>query len=220
MPGILVALLLATVLKPSFANVVIVVAFILWPSCCWSGRPRGRDLYSLTGAALRDYRRSVQAVFQDPYSSLNPRLTIARTVSEPLIETNPGLSRAEISERTRSCPGPLRVYPCLGDVPRQAGGDRDERGGLRQTAASVYPGAVEHCAAKRSRRRDSAWRSAESAESTSGVFGSTHAAHARWRCARNSSPNYSSGQRNTVSRATCTRRAREFICCQACCTHQ
>jgi oligopeptide transport system ATP-binding protein len=61
---------------------------------------RGQDLYALHGPALREYRRSVQAVFQDPYSSLNPRLTIGRAVSEPLTETNPGLSRSELEART------------------------------------------------------------------------------------------------------------------------
>jgi oligopeptide/dipeptide ABC transporter ATP-binding protein len=61
---------------------------------------RGQDLYALHGPALREYRRSVQAVFQDPYSSLNPRLTIGRAVSEPLTETNPGLSRSELQSRT------------------------------------------------------------------------------------------------------------------------
>jgi oligopeptide/dipeptide ABC transporter ATP-binding protein len=61
---------------------------------------RGQHLYALHGPALREYRRSVQAVFQDPYSSLNPRQTIGRAVSEPLTETNPGLSRSELQSRT------------------------------------------------------------------------------------------------------------------------
>jgi oligopeptide transport system ATP-binding protein len=79
---------------------------------------RGQDLYTLTGPALREYRRCVQAVFQDPYSSLNPRLTIGRTVSEPLTETQPGLSRSDIAARTAAAlvavglqPGTASVYP-------------------------------------------------------------------------------------------------------------
>jgi peptide/nickel transport system ATP-binding protein len=60
---------------------------------------RGRDVHGLSGRELAEYRRAVQAVFQDPYSSLNPRLPIRTTVAEPLAETRPELSRAEIDER-------------------------------------------------------------------------------------------------------------------------
>lgn len=42
------------------------------------------DLARLSGSELKGYRRRVQVIFQDPYTSLNPRLTILRTVSEPL----------------------------------------------------------------------------------------------------------------------------------------
>ena len=41
----------------------------------------------------------MQAVFQDPFSSLNPRLTIRTTVSEPLAQTEPDLTRSEVSGR-------------------------------------------------------------------------------------------------------------------------
>ena len=44
----------------------------------------GRDLHALQPAALRDARRDFQMVFQDPFSSLDPRMAIARTVAEPL----------------------------------------------------------------------------------------------------------------------------------------
>ncbi len=44
------------------------------------------------------YRRAVQAVFQDPYSSLNPRMRVEHIVSEPLMPGN-GVSRAEVRER-------------------------------------------------------------------------------------------------------------------------
>ena len=43
----------------------------------------GIDIATLSGAALRTFNRRVQMVFQDPYGSLNPRLTVRETLSEP-----------------------------------------------------------------------------------------------------------------------------------------
>src|SRR5262249_40877918 len=48
---------------------------------------RGRNIQALSASERGEYRRAVQAVFQDPYSSLNPRLSIGTTVGEPLAET-------------------------------------------------------------------------------------------------------------------------------------
>jgi peptide/nickel transport system ATP-binding protein/oligopeptide transport system ATP-binding protein len=45
---------------------------------------RGQNLTRLSGRALRAVRPKIQFVFQDPYASLNPRLTVAATISEPL----------------------------------------------------------------------------------------------------------------------------------------
>ncbi len=44
----------------------------------------GKDVSSLDGADLRDYRRKVQMVFQDPYSSLPPRMSVETILTEPL----------------------------------------------------------------------------------------------------------------------------------------
>jgi oligopeptide transport system ATP-binding protein len=44
----------------------------------------GVDLYSLEATALREKRRAMQIIFQDPYASLNPRMTVGQTLSEPL----------------------------------------------------------------------------------------------------------------------------------------
>jgi oligopeptide/dipeptide ABC transporter ATP-binding protein len=45
----------------------------------------GRDLQAMSGPELRAYRRQVQAVFQDPHASLNPRLRVRTIVSEPIL---------------------------------------------------------------------------------------------------------------------------------------
>ena len=45
---------------------------------------RGRNVQNLKGRELRGYKRSVQAVFQDPYSSLDPRMRVLEIIGEPL----------------------------------------------------------------------------------------------------------------------------------------
>jgi oligopeptide/dipeptide ABC transporter ATP-binding protein len=44
----------------------------------------GQDLGALDAGALRGQRRAMQIIFQDPYSSLNPRMTVSQTLAEPL----------------------------------------------------------------------------------------------------------------------------------------
>jgi oligopeptide transport system ATP-binding protein len=44
----------------------------------------GRDMAKLSDAELRGMRRRMQVIFQDPYSSLNPRMTVGQIISEPL----------------------------------------------------------------------------------------------------------------------------------------
>jgi len=55
----------------------------LEPPTAGTARFRGDDLFALEGAALKRYRRRVQVVFQDPFASLNPRMTVEQLVSEP-----------------------------------------------------------------------------------------------------------------------------------------
>lgn len=48
----------------------------------------GQNLFALNRHALRDARKSIQMVFQDPYSSLDPRQTVERIITEPLTVTS------------------------------------------------------------------------------------------------------------------------------------
>ena len=58
----------------------------------------GKDVTSLKGQALRDYHSRAQFIFQDPYSSLDPRYTVEQAIAEPLI-TARKFSRREIEQK-------------------------------------------------------------------------------------------------------------------------
>ena len=59
---------------------------------------QGKEVQTLRGEGLQEYRRSVQVVFQDPYSSLNPRMRVGDIISEPLV-VNERLSKSAVRER-------------------------------------------------------------------------------------------------------------------------
>ncbi len=58
---------------------------------------RGKDVTYLQGASLDDYRKNIQAVFQNPYASLNPRMRIWKLIGEPLIVR--GWSSQEVRDK-------------------------------------------------------------------------------------------------------------------------
>ena len=59
----------------------------------------GEDVLTRTGKTLKEYRRAVQMIFQDPYSSLNPRKTAGGIIGEPLLIHYPE-RRREIKQKT------------------------------------------------------------------------------------------------------------------------
>ncbi|MFE5581951.1 ABC transporter ATP-binding protein [Kitasatospora sp. NPDC056531] len=76
----------------------------------------GIGIGGLSQAQLRPHRRHLQMVFQDPYSSLNPRQTVARIISEPLLVQGAGAAEArkraaELIELVGLIPEHLDRYP-------------------------------------------------------------------------------------------------------------
>jgi oligopeptide/dipeptide ABC transporter ATP-binding protein len=76
----------------------------------------GVDLGTLDAAALRSRRRAMQIIFQDPYSSLNPRMTVGQTLAEPLAlhGLHAGRERDRVAELLRIvglAPEHSRRYP-------------------------------------------------------------------------------------------------------------
>ena len=76
----------------------------------------GQDIAHLSEKPLAPYRRRMQMIFQDPYASLNPRMTVASIIAEPLRYA--GASREYQNERVRELvdlvglkPDHLHLYP-------------------------------------------------------------------------------------------------------------
>ena len=62
---------------------------------------QNEDLTALKGEVLRRKRRQMQMIFQDPYASLNPRMTVGNIIGEPLEVHHIGANRAEQRERVQ-----------------------------------------------------------------------------------------------------------------------
>ena len=70
----------------------------------------GLNISEMSGAALKKYRTDVQAVFQDPWSSLNPRMRVFDIVSESLV-VNHTVSKSEISSRVAKVMSDVGLHP-------------------------------------------------------------------------------------------------------------
>lgn len=62
---------------------------------------KGRDITKASAEEMRQLRKQMQIIFQDPYSSLNPRMTVTEILTEPLVIHNVGANRAERIERAK-----------------------------------------------------------------------------------------------------------------------
>jgi len=95
----------------------------------------GKNLAAMSRGEIRNYRRSVQAVFQDPYASLNPRMRAADIVAEP-IRNFEKVSAAEMGERVVSLFEKVGLRP--DQMPRYpyefSGGQRQRLGIARALA--------------------------------------------------------------------------------------
>jgi oligopeptide/dipeptide ABC transporter ATP-binding protein len=91
----------------------------------------GRDIQTFKGPELREYRTLVQAVFQDPWSSLSPRMRVRDIVAEPLV-VNRKVTPQERNERV------AEVLRQVGLYPEQANNYPHEfSGGQRQRIAAA-----------------------------------------------------------------------------------
>ena len=97
----------------------------------------GVDILAASRSSMREIRRDLQIVFQDPFSSLNPKMTIDEIVSEPLIVH--GTASGEASTRTDELLELVQLQPEHGDrYPHQLSGGQRQRVSLAR-ALSLDP---------------------------------------------------------------------------------
>ena len=95
----------------------------------------GRELTTLDAGELRTVRRRMQVIFQDPYSSLNPRMTVGEILTEPLA-VHGIVPRAERGPRVRRLLGQVGLLPQHGGrYPHQLSGGQRQRVGIARALA-------------------------------------------------------------------------------------
>jgi len=94
----------------------------------------GNDLMALDSQAMRAKRRDLQLIFQDPYASLNPRMTVAQTLSEPLKVH--GLHAGREAERVKELLNLVGLRPDFANrYPHEFSGGQRQRIGIARALA-------------------------------------------------------------------------------------
>lgn len=87
---------------------------------------RDQNVLSLSGKALRQYRKNVQIIFQDPFSSMNPRMTVGEIIAEGMHAQ--GMRSAAISARRKLLIQQVNLsITCLDRYPHQFSGGQRQR---------------------------------------------------------------------------------------------
>ncbi len=95
----------------------------------------GQSVTNLKGKALKEAREKMQIIFQDPYSSLDPRKTADRTIREPL-EVSKHFSKAEIEDKTNELMDLVGIDERLRKAyPHELDGGRRQRIGIARALA-------------------------------------------------------------------------------------
>ena len=97
---------------------------------------KGQDLNTLGKREMREMRRNIQIIFQDPYGSLNPRMTCGDIIGEPLIVHKLTSSKAEYRERVAELLNVVGLNPYMADrYPHEFSGGQRQRIGIARALA-------------------------------------------------------------------------------------
>jgi oligopeptide transport system ATP-binding protein len=96
----------------------------------------GKDITGIRKKDIRNLRRRMQMIFQDPFSSLDPRMKIADIIGEPIVVHNMAGSRAEYREQTTELMRVVGLDPSMGDrYPHEFSGGQRQRIGVARALA-------------------------------------------------------------------------------------
>jgi len=97
---------------------------------------RGTELTRLRQAQLRPYRREMQIIFQDPYGSLNPRMTVEQIVGEGLVIHRPDMTNADRRAKVLDLLSRVGLQPASSDrYPHEFSGGQRQRIGIARALA-------------------------------------------------------------------------------------
>lgn len=96
----------------------------------------GKDITALSGAQMRAMRREMQIIFQDPFSSLDPKKTVSQTIAEPIIENKIMKDKAAIDAKVRELMKTVGLAERLVNTyPHELDGGRRQRIGIARALA-------------------------------------------------------------------------------------
>ena len=96
----------------------------------------GKDINKLNSRELRHARKDMQLIFQDPYSSLDPRKTVNQLISEPIVTNKILKTKAEVEERVAELMATVGLAPRLfNSYPHELDGGRRQRIGIARALA-------------------------------------------------------------------------------------
>ena len=96
----------------------------------------GRDISMLDKNEMRDIRRKMQIIFQDPYASLNPRMNVYKIISEPLITHSIYNTRKETEGKVKDLMSIVGIRPdFINRYPHQFSGGQRQRIGIARALA-------------------------------------------------------------------------------------
>ena len=96
----------------------------------------GKDVTRASGDTLKAYRRQIQVIFQDPYSSLNPRMTIGEIIAEPMVVYKLQPTRKAARERAAELLTQVGLFEYMTErYPHELSGGQRQRVGIARALA-------------------------------------------------------------------------------------